>query len=60
MDIKAPTFPESITEGTVAEWHKKPGDHVQLDDLLADVETDKVTIEVVAPEDGHFVRFDIC
>ena len=52
MDIKAPEFPESITEGTLAEWHKQPGDRVALDDLLADVETDKVTIEVVAPEDG--------
>lgn len=52
MDIKAPTFPESITEGTLAEWHKQAGDAVSLDDLLADVETDKVTIEVVAPQDG--------
>ena len=52
MDIKAPEFPESISEGTIAEWHKQPGDFVQIDDLLADVETDKVTIEVVAPENG--------
>lgn len=52
MDIKAPTFPESITEGTVAEWHVQPGEAVRIDDLLADVETDKVTIEVVAPADG--------
>ena len=52
MEIKAPTFPESITEGTVAEWHKKPGEQVNRDDLLADIETDKVVIEVVAPDDG--------
>ena len=52
MDIKAPTFPESITEGTVAQWHKQPGEAVRRDDLLADIETDKVVIEVVAPDDG--------
>ena len=52
MDIKAPTFPESITEGTVAQWHKQPGDTVRRDDLLADIETDKVVIEVVAPDNG--------
>ena len=52
MDIKAPTFPESITEGTVAQWHKQPGEMVRRDDLLADIETDKVVIEVVAPDDG--------
>jgi len=52
MEIKAPTFPESITEGTVAQWHKQPGEAVRRDDLLADIETDKVVIEVVAPDDG--------
>ena len=52
MDIKAPTFPESITEGTVAQWHKQPGESVRRDELLADIETDKVVIEVVAPDDG--------
>ncbi len=52
MDIKAPTFPESITEGTVAQWHKQPGEPVRRDDLLADIETDKVVIEVVAPDNG--------
>jgi len=52
MDIKAPTFPESINEGTVAVWHKRPGDPVQRDDLLVDIETDKVVLEVVAPDNG--------
>ncbi len=52
MEIKAPTFPESITEGTVAQWHKQPGEQARRDDLLADIETDKVVIEVVAPDDG--------
>ncbi|MFV2089824.1 MAG: E3 binding domain-containing protein, partial [Pseudomonadales bacterium] len=53
MDIKAPTFPESINEGTVAVWHKRPGDSVVRDDLLVDIETGKVVLEVVAPADGE-------
>jgi 2-oxoglutarate dehydrogenase E2 component (dihydrolipoamide succinyltransferase) len=52
MDIKAPTFPESISEGTVAVWHKRPGESVARDDLLVDIETDKVVLEVVAPDNG--------
>ncbi|MDE0368373.1 MAG: 2-oxoglutarate dehydrogenase complex dihydrolipoyllysine-residue succinyltransferase [Gammaproteobacteria bacterium] len=56
MDIKAPTFPESITEGTVAVWHKGPGEAVRRDDLLVDIETDKVVLEVVAPADGKLGR----
>ncbi len=52
MDIKAPTFPESINEGTVAVWHKRPGESVARDDLLVDIETDKVVLEVVAPDNG--------
>ena len=56
MDIKAPTFPESITEGTVAQWHKQVGEAVSRDDLLADIETDKVVIEVVAPDDGALTQ----
>ncbi|HAH80381.1 MAG TPA: dihydrolipoamide succinyltransferase [Gammaproteobacteria bacterium] len=52
MDIKAPTFPESIADGSVAEWHRQAGDFVSKDALLVDIETDKVVIEVYAPEDG--------
>jgi 2-oxoglutarate dehydrogenase E2 component (dihydrolipoamide succinyltransferase) len=52
MDIKAPAFPESISEGTGAVWHKRPGDPVSRDDLLVDIETDKVVLEVVAPANG--------
>ena len=52
MDIKAPTFPESIADGSVAEWHHQAGDFVSKDALLVDIETDKVVIEVYAPEDG--------
>ena len=52
MDIKAPTFPESIADGSVAEWHYQVGDFVAKDNLLVDIETDKVVIEVYAPADG--------
>ena len=56
MDIKAPTFPESITEGTIAVWHKGAHEPIKRDDLLVDIETDKVVLEVVAPADGQLVR----
>lgn len=52
IEIKAPTFPESVADGTIATWHKKPGESCKRDELLVDVETDKVVLEVVAPEDG--------
>ena len=52
MEVKAPAFPESISEGTVSEWHVKQGESAKRDDLLVDIETDKVVIEVFAPEDG--------
>ncbi|APQ13999.1 dihydrolipoamide succinyltransferase [Pseudomonas oryzihabitans] len=52
IEIKAPTFPESVADGTVATWHKKPGEAVKRDELLVDIETDKVVLEVVAPADG--------
>jgi len=51
-EIKAPVFPESVAEGTVATWHKKPGEACSRDDLIVDIETDKVVLEVVAPADG--------
>lgn len=51
-DIKAPTFPESVADGSIATWHKKPGEAVARDELLVDIETDKVVLEVVAPADG--------
>ncbi|WP_022963097.1 2-oxoglutarate dehydrogenase complex dihydrolipoyllysine-residue succinyltransferase [Halopseudomonas pelagia] len=52
IEIKAPTFPESIADGTVATWHKQPGDAVKRDDLIVDIETDKVVLEVLAEADG--------
>ena len=52
IEIKAPTFPESVQEGTLATWHKNVGDSVTRDELLVDIETDKVVLEVVAPANG--------
>ena len=52
IEIKAPTFPESVADGTIATWHKQPGEACSADDLIVDIETDKVVLEVVAPEDG--------
>ncbi len=52
IEIKAPAFPESIADGTVAAWHKQPGEPCRRDEVLVDIETDKVVLEVVAPADG--------
>ncbi len=52
IEIKAPTLPESVPDGTIATWYKKVGDAVARDELLVDIETDKVVIEVVSPTDG--------
>ena len=51
-EIKAPTYPESVQEGTLVTWHKKVGDNIDRDELLADIETDKVVLEVPSPESG--------
>src|SRR5579871_1663782 len=51
-DIMTPTLGESVTEATVARWTKKAGDAVRRDEVLVELETDKVSLEVVAPEDG--------
>ena len=52
IEIKAPTLPESVPDGTIATWYKKPGESAARDELLVDIETDKVVLEVVAPADG--------
>lgn len=52
IEIKAPTLPESVPDGTIATWYKKEGEAVSRDELLVDIETDKVVIEVVSPTDG--------
>ena len=43
-EIKAPQFPEAVADGTVATWHKKPGEAISRDELLVDIETDKVVL----------------
>ena len=52
IEIRTPTFAESIAEGTVAVWHKAVGETVRRDDVLLDIETEKVVIEIFAPADG--------
>src|SRR5690554_3371374 len=52
IEIKAPAFPESVADGTVATWHKQVGDAVKRDELIVDIETDKVVMEVLAEADG--------
>jgi 2-oxoglutarate dehydrogenase E2 component (dihydrolipoamide succinyltransferase) len=52
QQIKVPTFPESISEGTIATWHKKEGDTVAQDEVILEIETDKVVMEVPSPADG--------
>lgn len=52
IEIKAPQFPESIADGEIATWYVAVGDEVRRDDVLVDIETDKVVLEVVAPVDG--------
>ena len=56
IEIKAPTFPESVADGTVATWHKQPGEAVKRDELIVDIETDKVVMEVLAEADGVLVE----
>ncbi len=52
MEIRVPTLGESVTEATVGQWFKKPGDAVSQDEPLVELETDKVTVEVPAPASG--------
>ena len=51
-EIRVPTLGESVTEGTIGTWYKKPGDAVPLDEMLCELETDKVTVEVPSPAAG--------
>lgn len=52
VDILVPDLPESVADATVATWHKKPGDAVKRDEVLVEIETDKVVLEVPASADG--------
>jgi len=56
IELKAPAFPESIADGEVVVWHKSEGEAVARDELIVEIETDKVVLEVVAPVDGVITR----
>ena len=56
IEIKSPTFPESVADGTVANWVKKEGEQVNQDEIIAEIETDKVVLEVVAPTNGVLTK----
>ena len=58
-DIMTPALGESVTEATVARWAKKAGDFVKRDEILVELETDKVNLEVAAPEDGVLSEIDV-
>ena len=51
-EIRVPTLGESVSEATIAQWFKKPGDAINQDEPLVELETDKVTVEVPAPASG--------
>ncbi len=53
VEIKVPSFPESVKDGRVVSWHKRPGDAVRRDEIVVDIETDKVLFEVPSPASGH-------
>ena len=52
MDVLMPQLGETVSEGTIAAWHKKPGDTVEKGETLVDIETDKVATEIEAPATG--------
>ncbi len=52
IELKVPVFPESVSDGTILNWNKKPGDAVKRDESIVDIETDKVVFELPAPKDG--------
>lgn len=56
IDVKTPELSDSITEGTLLEWHKQPGDKISRDETLIDLETDKVILEISAPSSGLLVE----
>ena len=59
IEVKVPQLPESVTDATLVTWHKRAGDHVRRDENLVDLETDKVVLEVPAPNDGVLTEIKI-
>ena len=56
IEVKVPQLSESVAEATLLQWHKKPGDAVARDENMIDIETDKVVLELPAPEAGVIAR----
>src|SRR5690606_32472147 len=56
MDVLMPQLGETVTEGTVSNWHKQVGDRVEADEILLDVETDKVSMEIPSPGAGTLAK----
>src|SRR5450432_1419822 len=56
IEVKVPVLPESVAEATLVSWHKKAGEAVKRDENLIDVETDKVVLELPAPQGGVLVE----
>ena len=54
--IKSPTYPESVSDGTISNWVKKEGENVKQDELIAEIETDKIVLEVLSPIDGEISK----
>jgi len=52
IEVKVPVLPESVADGTLSKWHKQSGAAVRRDENLVDLETDKVVLEIPAPQDG--------
>ncbi|MDH5730894.1 MAG: dihydrolipoamide succinyltransferase, partial [Gammaproteobacteria bacterium] len=52
VEVKVPVFPESVNDGIIVNWNKKAGDPVERDEIIADIETDKVVFEIPAPSNG--------
>ena len=59
VEIKVPVLPESVTEGTLGAWHKQVGDAVQRDDIIVELETDKVVLEIVATATGVLTSIEM-
>ncbi|MCU7874556.1 MAG: 2-oxoglutarate dehydrogenase complex dihydrolipoyllysine-residue succinyltransferase [Candidatus Thiodiazotropha sp. (ex Lucinoma borealis)] len=59
IELRVPQLPESVSDATILSWHKQPGEHVNQDETLVDLETDKVVLEVPAPQSGTLkeIRF---
>ena len=59
IEIKVPQLPESVSDATLVAWHKSPGQSVERDENLVDLETDKVVLEVPAPRSGTIVNIQV-